>query len=233
MNCNKRKEKQIMIKNEEDFKEAIQNIKLLEGRNKIIQNNNTCIIETIAFYEYALLDDIIKPYLFNENYDNCPEVDEILSEKLSIMDKYKIVCKIAKKLEIENFKRFDKFIKIRNEIAHNLSSVTNIETQGKESEIRIGKTITSWSEYKKNLKNWAELSKEMAEFILSLFEKINSDKKNMFFVYCKVEANCILVQHCLLFPRINDDYTCFFKSGFNTDLLEYTKNEYNLEKSNN
>ena len=75
------------------------------------------IIETIAFYEHVLLNDIIKPFLFNENYDAYLEIKAIISDRLSFMDRFKIVCKIAKNYNIVRFKQFDDYIKMRNRIA--------------------------------------------------------------------------------------------------------------------
>lgn len=44
------------------MKEHFKAMKIIEGRNKIILHNNNRIIETIAFYEHILLNDIIKPF---------------------------------------------------------------------------------------------------------------------------------------------------------------------------
>lgn len=45
-----------------ELQEHFKDMKIIEGRNKIILHNNNCIIETIAFYEHVLLNDIIKPF---------------------------------------------------------------------------------------------------------------------------------------------------------------------------
>lgn len=199
--------------------------KIIEGRNKIILHNNNCIIETIAFYEHVLLNDIIKPFLFNENYDTHLEIKDIISDRLSFMDRFKIVCKIAKNYNIVRFKQFDDYIKMRNRIAHNLSSVINMNIKTKESQIFFAGEEITWNKYMEELKKWAKLSHQMAEFILNVFKEINKDKSNAVFPYCKVEGHCVLVQHNLIYPEVDGEYTSFFKTGFNMDLLDYVNEE--------
>lgn len=199
--------------------------KIIEGRNKIILHNNNCIIETIAFYEHVLLNDIIKPFLFNENYDTHLEIKAIISDRLSFMDRFKIVCKIAKNYNIVRFKQFDDYIKMRNRIAHNLSSVINMNIKTKESQIFFAGEEITWNKYMEELKKWAKLSHQMAEFILNVFKEINKDKSNAGFPYCKVEGHCVLVQHNLIYPEVDGEYTSFFKTGFNMDLLDYVNEE--------
>ena len=41
------------------------------------------------------------------------------------MDKYKIVGKIAKQCNVDKFKPIDKFVKLRNIIAHNINGVSS------------------------------------------------------------------------------------------------------------
>ena len=207
-----------------NLEEHFKIMKILEGRNKIILHNNNCIIEIIAFYENVLLNDIIKPFLFNENYDSNLEIKDIINDRLSFMDRFKIICKIAKIYDIPNFKQFDDYIKMRNKIAHNLSSVVNINIKTKESLVCFaGKEIT-WNQYMEELKKWSKLSRSMSEFILNVFKCVN-ENKNAIFPYCKVEGNCVLVQHNLIYPEIEGEYTSFFKTGFNMDLLDYVNEE--------
>lgn len=207
------------------MKEHFKTMKIIEGRNKIILHNNNCIIETIAFYEHILLNDIIKPFLFNENYDTQLEIKTIISNRLSFMDRFKIVCKIAKNYDISRFKQFDNYINMRNRVAHNLSSVTNINAKTKESKIFFAGEELTWSKYLEELEKWAKSSHQMAEFTLNVFKMINKDKSNAIFPYCKVEENCVLVQHNLIYPEIDEEYISFFKTGFNMDLLEYVNEE--------
>lgn len=101
-----------MTEQNSNLEEHFKIMKILEGRNKIILHNNNCIIEIIAFYENVLLNDIIKPFLFNENYDRNLEIKDIINDRLSFMDRFKIICKIAKTYDIPNFKQFDDYIKM-------------------------------------------------------------------------------------------------------------------------
>ena len=169
--------------------ETLKIIEIINGRNKIIENNNICILETIIFYENIILNNIIKPFLFNENIDKHHGIIEIIQERLSFMDKYKIVCKIAKDLKIQNFKKFDNYIKLRNKIAHNFSAVISVNEYDKESEINYFGDILTWTEYKKRMTIWCELSYDMANFIMRVYEKTNLERKDSYFVYCKIIRN--------------------------------------------
>ena len=217
---------------EKNLEGSIKAMEIMEGRNKIISHNNLCIIETITFYELILLNDIIKPFLFNENYNKFPQIAELFSERLSFMDKYQIVCRIAKEYKVDNFKKFDDYIRMRNKIAHNLSSVVSLDNITKESEINFAGEIITWTEYKIILQKWADMSLEMANFIMRIFDKISKNKDHAIFVYCKVIGNCILVQHNLIYPEVAGEYTSFFKSGFNMDLLKYANQEQEIFKEN-
>ena len=208
-----------------EIQEHLKVMKIIEGRNKIILHNNNCIIEIIAFYEQVLLNDIITPFLFNDNYSVYSEIKELVSDRLSFMDRFKIVCKIAKIFNISNFKKFDDYIKMRNKIAHNLSSVININTDTKESQVYFAGEEITWKQYLQELENWSKLSFEMAEFILDVFKNINKNKENAIFPYCKVEGKCALVQCNLIYPEIEGEYMSFFKIGFNMDLLDYVNEE--------
>lgn len=119
---------------------------------------------------------------------------------------------------------------MRNKIAHNLSSVVSLDNITKESEINFAGEIITWTEYKIILQKWAELSLEMANFIMRIFDKISKNKDHAIFVYCKVIGNCILVQHNLIYPEVTGEYTSFFKSGFNMELLKYVNQEQEILK---
>ncbi len=209
----------------DSFHETMKNANMINGRNKIIIHNNNCIIETIAFYEHVLLNDIINPFLFTENYDSNSDIKDIISDRLSFMDRFRIICKIAKIYNINNFKKFDKYIKMRNRVAHNLSSVIDINTLTKESNIYFAGQEMTWKQYMLELSEWATMSKEMAGFVLKVFKNVNKTKEHAFFPYCKVEGHCALVQHNLIYPEIDGEYTCFFNTGFNMDLLDYVNEE--------
>ena len=147
---------------------------MFNRRNKIILHNNYCILETVAFYENILLDDIIKPFFFNDNYNRYPDISELIEERLSFMDRFKIVKKIAKKIGVSDFKKVDAFIKLRNKIAHNLSSVSMLDVNTKENEIILGGETPTWSNYLLELRKWADISYEMANFVKDVFDAIHS-----------------------------------------------------------
>lgn len=207
--------------------------KIMEGRNKFILNNNMCIVETTAFLDNTMLNAIIKPTLFKENYNTIPGISDIFIDRLSFMDKYKIVCKIADFYNIERFKKIDPYLKMRNNIAHNLTTLISLNEDTGESEVMYANQKITWSEYKKMLKEWSDLSFKMAKFIMNVFAKINDERNNAVFPYCKVEGECVLVQNNLIYPEPNGEYTSFFRNGFNMDLLNYLNNEvkYNKEKT--
>ena len=51
------------------------------------------------------INDIINPFLFTENYDSNSDIKDIISDRLSFMDRFRIICKIAKIYNINNFKK--------------------------------------------------------------------------------------------------------------------------------
>ncbi len=122
---------------------------------------------------------------------------------------------------------------MRNNIAHNLTSLISLNDETKESEILFANQRITRTQYKTELQEWAELSLEMAKFVLNVYSKVNVDKNHAFFAYCKVEGDCVLVQHNLIYPELKGEYVSFFRNGFNIDLLDYLNNEvaYNKEKS--
>ena len=206
------------------FAEAMENMRIVERRDKIMRWNNSCVIETVAFYEHVLWDDIIIPFSFSPRDSGNSDIRSIIGEKLSLMDKFKIVCKIAKTGGVSNFKQFDDYIEMRNRVAHNyLFSVFRIDPETKESQISFAGQTTSWNQYLEELGRWAEMSRNMAEFSLKVFKIANN--KSAFFPYCKVEGRCIMVQHVLRYPEPEGEYTSFFKRGLTLDLLDYINEE--------
>ena len=206
---------------------------IIEGRNKFIINNNMCIIETISFQDNVILNDIIKPVIFSDNYNLIPGISNIFIDRLSFMDKYKIMCKIADYHKVKKFKKIDKYLKMRNNIAHNLTLLATLNHITKESEVLFANQKITWTKYKEELKEWADLSLEMANFILNVYSKINDNNKYAVFAYCKIEGDCVLVQHNLIYPKPAGNYISFFRNGFNMDLLDYLNREiaYSKEKT--
>ncbi len=204
-------------------------LKLFIGRNKLIQHNNYCIIEIIAFYDHVFFDKIIKTYLFNENIDINDDIKDDIKDSMSFNTKYKIVKKISKKLKIEPIsqKKMEKFEDMRNNVSHNLCSINNYNIENDEMIIIFGNKTITWDEYKKELKEWVDICYEIAKWTKKIYEKIEIKFPYMHFVYCKLEGECMIVQHQLLVPEPEGDYTSFFKTGFDMDLLDYLKNEIN------
>lgn len=221
------------LKENINVEQSLKIANIMEGRNKFILNNNMCIVETISFQDNIILNNIIKPTIFNDNYNDIPGISDIFIDRLSFMDKFKIMCKIADYNKVDRFKKIDKYLKMRNNIAHNLTSLTSLNDETKESEILFANQKITWIQYKTELQEWAELSLEMAKFVLNVYSKINVDKNHAVFAYCKVEGDCVLVQHNLIYPEPKGEYVSFFRNGFNMDLLDYLNNEvaYNKEKS--
>ncbi len=222
--------------NSANLKQALEVQRIFDRRNKIILHNNYCILETIAFYDHIFLDNIIKPYLLTGNFDKNVKIKKIIVDRFSFMDKYKIIKEMAKEFNITPLsqKHFEIFIDMRNRIAHNLSSVSALNIETKENEIIIGGEKTTWNNYLKDLNEWVKLSGEMAKFIKDIFCQVNTTEKFSTFMYCKIEGNCVLVQHNLIYPEPDGEYTSFFKTGFNMDLLQFVKEElqYNNEDEN-
>lgn len=111
------------------------------------------------------------------------------------------------------------------EFAEAFGAGINMNIKTKESQIFFAGEEITWNKYMEELKKWAKLSHQMAEFILNVFKEINKDKSNAGFPYCKVEGHCVLVQHNLIYPEVDGEYTSFFKTGFNMDLLDYVNEE--------
>lgn len=226
----------ILNANSTDLKQVLEMQHIFDRRNKIIVHNNYCILETIAFYDYIFLNNIIRPYLFTDKFDKNEKIKKFVVDRFSFMDKYKIIKEIAKEFNITLFsqKQFEIFINMRNKIAHNLSSVSTLDIETKENEIILGGEKTTWNNYLKDLNEWVNLSCKMARFIKEVFGQINDTEKFAVFMYCKLEGNCVLVQHNLIYPEPESEYTSFFKAGFNMDLLQYVKEElqYNKECKN-
>lgn len=221
-----------MKEKDREIEELLKNSDIIQGRNAFITNNNMCIIETCAFIDNILLNRIIRPMIFNDNYENINGISDIFVDRISFMDKYKIACKIANHFGVERFKKVDDYLKMRNNIAHNLTSVLGLDLVTKESEIQFANQIISWTEYKKKINEWATLSLEMAKFLVELVKKVDNSENFTVFAYCKVEGDCVLVQHNLIYPEPEGEYTCFFKNGFNMDLLNYLNDEIKFMKEN-
>lgn len=196
--------------------------RIFERRSKIIRHNNSCIIETISFYENFLLRFIIEPYFFNKSYDEMKELKKFFENRMNIMDRYKIVVEIGRRRGIQNFKKFDNYIKMRNEVAHNLTSITSYDIKSKEGYVIIGGRKITWKKYLSEIKEWAEYSYEMARYIMNVYKSVfDYSNKLIQFHYCKIMGECILVKNSLILPEPNGEYTCFADVGLDSELREY------------
>lgn len=83
---------------------------LIDERNKFILHNNMCIIETVAFYDKVFLDLIVKHELFKEKISTIIGIEKVFIDRLSFMDKFKVVCKIADYYKVKRFKKVDNFL---------------------------------------------------------------------------------------------------------------------------
>lgn len=211
-------------------KEQIEVIKLFDRRHNIIRHNNSCIVETVSFYEDFLFFSIIKPFFLKESYDKYGKIQKFMQDRMTLMDKFKIVKDIVKNDDLMSFNKFEDFIKMRNQVAHNIIYIGGYNIKTKEHEISIGRTESTWKEYLIELEKWAKLSYEMAEFANTVYNTINNNCVAIPFRYCKNEFNCILIQHNLISGLQKDEYQSFTYSGWSSNLIEYAKEEIELNK---
>ena len=218
-----------IAKKNSEYKKFQEIMRLSEISEKIMNRNNFSIIEIIAFYDIILMNYIIRPFLLNENYDKYSEIRDLISDKLSFMDKWKITCKISRIYNVERPKDlgFDKYIEIRNNVAHNLSSIQSFSLKTKEFRVSFGGKEMEWSGYQDELKKWARHSYLMAEFIRDVFKHISKDSPIML-PYCRLEQGGVLMAYNLLYPEPGDGYVSFFRGGYDADLINCLNEEQEL-----
>lgn len=201
-------------------------LRLFARRQNIIQHNNNYILDTMIFYEMFFLRYIIEPYLFNQNYQDNLEIREFFEEKMTFMDSFKIVYKIAKSNGIKKFKKIDKLLKIRNKISHNVSSVGLYNRETKEHEIVIGGLLHTWDTYLELIKEWADLSYELADFTLEVYKVVHKNPEYpKGFNYCSVVGECVLKKEEFYYPEINDNLFILAKEELSNEMLVYIQEE--------
>lgn len=203
-------------------------IQLFERRSKIIEHNNNSILEVAIFYENFFFFNIIKKTFFNENFDNNKKIKKFITERMNFTDKYEIIKELAKKYNIETISNsdFEFFIKIRNNIAHNLSSVNSYNRETDETHLVFGGEPINWNEYLKKIAKWATISYKIAEFTKKVFQATNNtENSHITFRYCKVIGNCALIQYSLLLKEPEEEYTCFAKTGISSEILKCINEE--------
>jgi len=183
-------------------------------------------METTIFYETFFLNQIIVPYFFkNKNYGKNKEIKEFIIKRMVFMDRFKIIVGIAKENKIKSFNKIGDFIKLRNDIAHNFSEVREYYFKDGKHKGIIGGKEMEWSEYLSTIKKWAKLSLELAKFTMKLYSAAIVKEKFTCFCYCKVESDLLLIQHNLIFPKPEGDYTSFVHNGLDSMLLKYINEE--------
>ena len=133
----------------------------------LMRHNALIIMSMCGYYEEFFLQHITTHYR-NDNPKRCDALYDFLAGRASFMDRYKIIVGIAKTLDINKSKivsqsDFDKFIGLRNMIAHSMSHTVYI----KETDMSTGyftKTHVqlSYDKYNKRLEAWTKVSKKMA-----------------------------------------------------------------------
>lgn len=196
--------------------------RMFKRRNEIIRHNNSCIIETISFYEGFILELIIEPFFFNKKYYKYKELKKFLKNRMNFMDRYKIVVEIGKRMGIPNFKNFEFYIKMRNEVAHSLTSMISYNLEIKEGYVNIGDRKISWNDYLNEIKKWSEYSYDTARYIMNVYKAFNDcSDKIVQFHYCEMFGKCILAKKSLILHESDSYDTYFVDEGLNLDLSKY------------
>lgn len=203
-----------------------------DRRNKIIKNNNYCIIETVAFYDTIVFSEVIKKYYINQEVRNNKSTEKLI-DNLSTSEKYDVINEIAKEKKLQPFSKnkFDIFIKERNKVAHYISATGELNIKTHEHNIFYKGEEISWSDYLDDMAKWANLSKEFADFLLSIFELVNKDLTMMNFVYCSLESKYVLIEKNLLYPEPSEEYISFFGNGLDLDLIRLINEEKKFEET--
>lgn len=184
-------------------------MELCEVRKRIMNNNSNYIFSIVIFYENFLLHSIIKPMFFTKNYDNYIKVNEFIKNRMNLMDRYKIILEIAEKRGINKFKKIDKFIEMRNSLAHNDNDIEMFNIESGEVLISFGGKSITWNEYISKINEWAVLSYNMAEFVIEVFKTVNTvDYITMLFDYCKVDENGVLIPCSIILINKKGEYEC-------------------------
>ena len=141
---------------------------------------------------------------------------------MNFMDRYKIVVEIGKRMRIPNFKNFDFYIKMRNEVAHSLTSMISYNLEIKEGYVNIGDRKISWNDYLNEIKKWSESSYDMARYIMNVYKAINDcSDKIVQFHYCEMFGKCILAKKSLILHESDSYNTYLVDEGLNLDLSKY------------
>lgn len=217
---------------ERNFKEGMLVQSIIDRRDKILSYNNSYPLYIVTFYDNFFLNGIIKPALFNEKSDKYEQALEIIFDKLTFMDKYKIVGKIAKQCNVDKFKPIDKFVKLRNIIAHNINGVSSYSIRDNKMEVVFGKERITWERYLEKVSEWANLSLELAEFAANLHAAIFGNRSSIFLPYCEMQSGYILSGQCYIYPNPDQNVSPFWL-GDMLGIIKLAKEEREFQETIN
>ena len=176
--------------------------KNFEKKEKIIEHNNTCILEATIFYENIFLFYIIKKIFLNENFEKNKKMYKFICERMTFSDRYEIIKEFVKNNNIKTISNtdFEFFIKIRNIIAHRITGIREYNINNRETVVSFGEELINWKEYVEKIKKWAEISYKIAEFSENVYHFVNDSKNDsiIFFKYYKYNKDCVLMKHELV-----------------------------------
>lgn len=217
---------------ERKFKEGMFVQSITDRRNKILSCNNSYPLYIVTFYDNFFLNGIIKPVLFNEKSDKYEQALEIIFDKLTFMDKYKIIGKIANQYKVNKFKPIDKFVKLRNIIAHNINGISSYSIRDNKMEIVFGKERITWERYLEIISEWANLSFELAKFNANLHTAIFGDESSIFLPYCEMQGGYILSGQRYIYPNPDSGVSPFWL-GDTLGIIELAGEEREFQETIN
>lgn len=217
---------------ERNIREGILIQSIIDRRDKILSYNNSYPLYIVTFYDNFFLNGIIKPALFNEKSDKYEQALEIIFDKLTFMDKYKIIGKIANQYKVNRFKPIDKFVKLRNVIAHNINEISSYSIIDNRMEIVFGKERITWERYLEKVSEWANLSLELAEFAANLHVAIFGNRSSIFLPYCEMQGGYILSGQCYIYPNPDQNVSPFWL-GDMLGIIKLAKEEREFQETIN
>lgn len=201
---------------------------LFKRREKILQYNNSCILETVISYEKFFLDNIIRRAYFNDDSLKSKQLTKFLNDRMNFMDRFKLIKEIAAENGIKNISqgKIEYFIEKRNKIAHNLSSIYGYHINSDEMDVNFGGEYIEWKNYLEEMEKWAKISLEVAEYTKMVFQSINKiSKLTVCYPYCSFEKGCILVSNVLFPDDLDIEISNNIETKVSKDLLQIATDE--------
>lgn len=208
---------------------------IFERRKEILNYNNNCILKTVISYEKFFLDNIIKRIYFNDKSWTSKQLTKFLNDRMNFMDRFKLVKEIGLENDIRSISqsKIEKFIEIRNNIAHNLSYVNGFDTHTNKMDINFAGKYIEWKEYLKEIKEWSNINLEVAEYTKNVFQAINTiSKLTVCYMNYNFEKNCILVENMLFPDDLNIESNVKIEEKLSPDLLKFAIDEEKYLKMN-